>query len=93
MREKRNADRFDGRGLRAWLTGAVHGPASVIDVSMGGVHLESMIPLKRGFRVAIELRCGDDTLCVRLAVVVHTDGRTAGMRFLDGAERAAPLAA
>jgi hypothetical protein len=81
--ERRHAPRSEGRDLVAWLSGAVHSPALVLDVAAGGVLLFPIIPMRVGQRVAVDLKLNERTIAVRLGVVVRAADNMAAVRFID----------
>jgi hypothetical protein len=77
----------------ALLTGAVHSSALVLDISPGGALLFPIIRLRVGQHVAVELKRRDETVAVRLGVVIRTCQNTAAVCFLDEVEAREPSAA
>ena len=48
QQERRGAPRFSTPGLIAWILGPVSTPATVSNISAGGMHVQSVLPLRKG---------------------------------------------
>lgn len=82
-RDRRSAMRIATHGLTAWISGPVHTPAVVRDVSATGARLEPLVPLPHDACVRAELLFADVVIGDRRARVVRTRGSEAGIRFID----------
>jgi hypothetical protein len=88
--DRRSALRIKTSGMVAWISGDVHTPALVRDVSATGARIEPVLPLPRLASVRAELLFGDLVIGERRARVVRSDGAEAGLRFLDCDAKVAP---
>ncbi len=81
------SERRNHRRVPLEATAAVHldeeaAPVSCVDLSVGGLLLDSAAPPPLGKRVSIELQFGDDLSVKTEAEVVRAEGSRIGLRFL-----------
>lgn len=80
MTERRRTLRTLASGQRVWLAFPHERWAGLQDVSPEGVRITS--PLAVGTHLVLRRERGDDVGEARIALVVHSDGHRAGLRFV-----------